>query len=562
MTTDDDHAPEPLEELPTPRVRPARQFSFIWLVPIVASVIAAVLAVKAIIETGPAVTIEFASAEGLEAGKTRIRYKDIEVGKVGSIQLEKGLTRVTVKARMVPEVAPYLTATTRFWVVRARVAAGEISGLGTLFSGAYIAMEPGRKGPEVRQFKGLAEPPLVTLDMPGRYFNLRAAKLGSLDVGAPVYYRQIKVGQVVNYHMKADGSAVEVQIFIEAPNDQRVNRNTRFWNASGVNVDVSASGVRINTESLVTLLEGGIAFETPANLVQGGPVDEKRHVFTLYPSHEQINEPVYAEKVYFISYFDETVRGLAVGAPVEFRGIKIGEVADIRLEFNPEEASFRIPVLSYIEPERIVMTGRGEASDKDIWAKLVKKGLRAQLRTGVLLTGQLYINLDIHPEAKPEELRIASGYPVLPTVPEPVQEITTSVSQILAKLQKVPIEQIGKDLRQAVANVKHLSGSAELDSAVKGLTQSLDQLHRFTLKMNTDLAPRMQTLLDQTDKAMAAGQRALTAAEKMLNSESPLSYECRQALQEVEKAARSVNALAQLLEQNPQALIYGKPKQP
>jgi paraquat-inducible protein B len=266
--------------------------------------------------------------------------------------------------------------------------------------------------------------------------------------------------------------------------------------------------------------------------------------------------------VYFISYFDETVRGLAVGAPVEFRGIKIGEVADIRLEFNPEEASFRIPVLSYIEPERIVMTGRGEASDKDIWAKLVKKGLRAQLRTGVLLTGQLYISLDLHPKAKPAQLRVSAGYPVLPTVPEPVQEITTSVTQILSRLQKVPIEQIGRDLQEAVANVKNLSGSAELTAAVKALNQSLAQLHRFSLKMNTDLAPRMQTLLDQTRKTMTAGQRALTAADKMMNSESPLSYECRQALQEVAKAARSVNALAQLLEQNPQALIYGKAKSP
>ncbi len=562
MTTDDDPTVDPIEDLPTPRVRPAWRFSAIWIVPIVASVIGLGLAVKAILETGPAITIEFASAEGLEAGKTRIKYKDVDVGKVSTIQLEKGLTHVRVRARMVPEVAPYLTQTTRFWVVRARVAAGEISGLGTLFSGAYIAMEPGRQGPEKRQFKGLSSPPVVTLDMPGHYFNLRAVKLGSLDVGSPVYYRQIKVGQVVKYGMMPDGSAVEVQIFIEAPNDQRVNRNTRFWNASGVNVNVSASGVRINTESLATLLEGGIAFETPANLVPGGPVDAKRHVFTLYPSHEQINEPAYAKKVYFISYFDETVRGLAVGAPVEFRGIKIGEVADIRLEFNPEQASFRIPVLSYIEPGRIVMAGRGEASSRDIWAKLVKKGLRAQLRTGVLLTGQLYISLDLHPKAKPAQLHVSAGYPVLPTVPEPVQEITTSVTQILSRLQKVPIEQIGRDLQEAVANVKNLSGSAELTAAVKALNQSLAQLHRFSLKMNTDLAPRMQTLLDQTRKTMTAGQRALTAADKMMNSESPLSYECRQALQEVAKAARSVNALAQLLEQNPQALIYGKAKSP
>ncbi|MGD9189178.1 MAG: MlaD family protein, partial [Desulfobacteraceae bacterium] len=327
-----------------PDLRPRRRVSLIWLVPIVAAMIGIVLAVKVISEKGPTITIDFASAEGLQAGKTKIKYKDVEVGRLASIQLVEDLSRVKITAGMVPEIAPYLTEDTRFWIVRARVTAGEVTGLGTLFSGVYIAMDPGKKGESQRQFVGLEKPPVVKMDSAGSYFNLRAEKLGSLNPGSPVYYRQIKVGQVVSFQLKEGGAAIDIRVFISAPHDESVNQNTRFWNASGLDFTMGTSGVRIKTESILTLLEGGIAFETPANKVDGGPVDSDRHVFILYDNYDQIDEPVYTRRVYFVAYFDETVRGLNIGAPVEFRGIKIGEVVDVNLEFNMRDVTFRIPV--------------------------------------------------------------------------------------------------------------------------------------------------------------------------------------------------------------------------
>lgn len=557
---------EPMErgDIPRPLVKRSGSFSLIWLVPMIAALIGIGLAVKAIVGKGPTITIDFASAEGLEAGKTRIKYKDVEVGRVETIQLEDKLSHVKVTASMVPEIKAYLTGNTRFWIVRARVGAGEVSGLSTLFSGAYIAMDPGTGEQESRHFTGLETPPVVTMDTPGSYFKLRADQLGSLDIGAPVYFRQIKVGQVVQYEMQADGQAVDIKVFIRSPHDERVNQNTRFWNASGMDVAVDSSGMRIHTESILTLLEGGIAFATPANIEPGGPVDAQRHVFTLYPGFDQINEPAYARKFLFLAYFDGTVRGLSQGAPVEFRGIKVGEVIDLKLQFNSVDATFRVPVLCAIEPDRIEVKGAngdhdaGKSAELDMMARLVRKGLRAQLRTGVLLTGQLFVNLDIYPEAPPVEMAYAGEYPVLPTVPEPVQEITAGLTRLLERLEKLPIEQIGKDLGATVHHTRQLMGSRDLAQAVVKLNQSLDQLERFAQGLNTQLAPQVADVLEQSRKAVASGQRALSAAEKVLNADAPVSYELSQTLKELAKAARAVSALADLLDRNPQALIYGK----
>ncbi len=551
-------------DIPDPLVKRSGSISLIWLVPLIAALIGIGLAVKAIVEKGPTITIDFASAEGLEAGKTRIKYKDVEVGRVETIQLDDKLSHVKVTASMVPEIKAYLTGTTRFWIVRARVGAGEVSGLGTLFSGVFIGMDPGAGGDETRHFTGLETPPVVTMDTPGSYFRLRAEQLGSLDIGAPVYFRQIKVGQVVQYEMQADGLAVEIKVFIRSPHDERVNQNTRFWNASGMDVAVDSSGVRIHTESILTLLEGGIAFATPANIEPGGPVDARRHVFTLYPGFDQIKEPADARKVLFLAYFDGTVRGLSQGAPVEFRGIRIGEVIDLKLQFNSDDATFRIPVLCAVEPNRIEVKGAdgghdpGKTSEPDMVARLVRKGLRAQLRTGVLLTGQLFVNLDIYPEAPPVEMAYAGEYPVLPTVPEPVQEITAGLTRLLERLEKLPIEQIGKDLGATVHHARQLMGSRDLAQAVVKLNQSLDQLERFAQGLNAQLAPQVADVLEQSRRAVASGQRTLSAAEKVFSADAPVGYELSQTLKELTKAARAVSALADLLERNPQALIYGK----
>ena len=529
---------------PTPEaiIQTKKKFSFsiVWLVPVVAVLIGGWLVYKALSEKGPTVTITFATAEGLEAGKTKIKYKDVDVGQVEDISIAKDLSHVILTAELNKGATPYLTESTRFWVVRARVAAGGVSGLGTIFSGAYIGVDPGKPGKPARSFQGLEIPPVITTGLAGRDFTLKAETLGSLDIGSPVYYRQIKVGQVVAYELDKDGKAVDIKIFIHAPHDQEVRQNTRFWNASGLDVTLDASGIKVNTESFVTLMVGGIAFDTPPNLEPGGPAPEGE-IFRLYDSREKIFEQQYKDRKPWLLYFDGSVRGLTVGAPVELQGIKIGEVTDITLEFDQKRMAFRIPVLIGVEPERIkFMGGKTEPSlaerrrGMDI---LVEKGLRAQLKTGSLLTGQLLVSMDMYPDAPPAKINWEGKYPEFPTIPTPIEEITKSVTRIVEKFDKLPLEQIGNDLRDTMA---HLNKTTEdLRTMVKNLDESV--------------VPAASASLDQT-------QKTLIKLDRLLNAESPTGHELKRALGELAEAARNISILADYLERHPDSLLFGKEK--
>jgi paraquat-inducible protein B len=524
------------QDVPEAVVQTRKHFSIVWVIPLVALLIGGWLAYKAISEKGPTITITFETAEGLEAGKTKIKYKDVEVGQVESIDISEDLSHVIVTAELGKGAEKHLTENTRFWVVRARVAAGEVSGLGTIFSGAYIGIDPGKPGKRARSFEGLEIPPVITTDLPGRHFMLRAARLSSLDIGSPVYYRQIKVGQVVAYELEKDGKAVDVKVFIHAPHHEVVHKNTRFWNAGGLDVVVDADGIRVNTESFVTIMIGGIAFDTPVNLESGAQAEEGDK-FHLYESREQIFEKTYARKRHWLLHFDGSVRGLSVGAPVDFKGIRIGEVTDIKLEFDWDKLAFRIPVLLELEPDRITWIGKQTLDRRKGMDILVEQGLRARLKMGSLLTGQLYIDLDMHPEAPPAKIVWNERYPELPTIPTPMEEITRSVTQIVEKLEKLPLEEIGNDLRDTMA---HLSKATE---DVQKLVQNLD----------ANVAPAASATLEQAEKTMIK-------VDRLLNADSPTGHELKRALGELAEAARNSSILTDYLESHPYSLVFGKEK--
>ena len=559
-----------------------RQISIVWFVPLVALLIGGWLVYKTLSEKGPTVTISFKTAEGLEARKTKIKYKDVDLGQVTGIRITPDLSRVLVTAELVKEAEEFLSANTRFWVVRARVAAGQVSGLGTLFSGAYIGLDPGKPGLPGVQFVGLETPPVVTTDLPGRHFKLHASRLGSLDIGAPIYFRQIKVGQVVGYKLQEDGEAVAVKIFINDPIDQQVYKNTRFWNASGLDFAVDANGIRVNTESLVTILIGGIAFETPANLEPGAPAEDGDN-FKLYESRERIFDKTYSQKSRWLLYFEGSVRGLTVGSPVEFRGIPVGQVLDINMEFDAKKKVFLIPVLIEIEQERIKVIGEVDDTDqKKQNDYLVEQGMRAQLKTGSLITGQLYVDLDFHPEAEPAHINWEGRYPQIPTVPTSMEEITTSLTHLLKKLEKLPIEQIGNDLRDTVQGAKRLVNSAELQEAITALNRTLNQAQQFTTTLTKVITPELRsavanlnttlkhtkklaqnfdrTVVPELNNSLIEAQSTLNAIKGSVSKDSQLYYELMRVLKELTGAARSIRLMADYLERNPDALIYGKGK--
>jgi paraquat-inducible protein B len=540
------------EDIPEAVVQTRRQISIVWLVPVVAILIGGWLAYKAISEKGPTITITFSTAEGLEAGKTKIKYKDVEVGQVEAIKLSKDLTHVEVTAELVKGAEDYLMENTRFWVVRARVAAGEVSGLGTLFSGAYIGMDPGKSGKPTRHFKGLEIPPVVTTGLPGQHFVLKANRLGSLDIGSPIYFRQIKVGQVVGYHLEKGGQMVRLRGFVNAPHHELVRKNTKFWNAGGLDVTLDASGIRIRTESFVTLMLGGIAFDIPANAEPGAPAHEN-DVFILYESHEDIYEKAAAELNHFILQFEGSVRGLAVEAPVEFRGIKIGEVTEIKAIFDQETLTPLIVVYIKTDPGVWQVVGETTLGENDEMEMLVAKGLRAQLKTGSLLTGQLFVDLDFHPDAPPADVKYDGKYPELPTVPAPLEMITASLNQLLNKIEKLPIEEIGSSLKKTVQGAERLVNSAELKQAVGELNETLKNTRMLVKNLNSTVAPELNTTLQQ-------GQKTLADIGSMVNPDTALYRELQRAIKELADAAKSIRVMAEYLERHPDALIYGKGK--
>lgn len=521
-------------------VRPRHGFSIIWVVPLVALAIGGWLAFTTLRDKGPTITITFLSAEGLEAGKTSIKHKDVSIGRVKSIRLSDDLSKVVVTAELVKGSEKFLNDNTRFWVVRARVSGGTVSGLNTVLYGAYIGADPRLDGKPTTSFTGLEVPPVVTTGQPGSHFWLRAEKLGSVDLGAPVYYRQIQVGQVVSYNFSADGQGVDIRVFIEAPYHNNVKSNTRFWNASGVDVSLGASGLSMRTESLVAIVAGGIAFENPHELTKGEPAQPDSR-FRLYPDHGSTLEKVYGERTHWLLIFDESVRGLEIGAPVEMYGIKVGEVVSRELEYNRQSGALRVPVVVAIEPERIqgfsefVDPHQGNRQEAFVRMMVGQQGLDAKLRTVNLLTGQLLVELNVHPGQRNRVISQYKGYSVLPTTRGNLVQAQENLSSILAKLDKVPFEKISSELLVTL----HDAGVTFRQTGA-----TVERINRETIP--------------QLEKTLTAMEAALIELQGTMGKDSALNYQARKALEELNLTLRALRNLSTTLEQQPQSLLFGK----
>ena len=527
----EDHI-SPHEETP-PRaiVSERRGVSLIWIVPIVALLVGAGLVFTALMKRGPKVTITFKSADGLQAKKTKVKYKDITIGKVKSVKLSQDFSRVRVTVSLAKMAEQFLSDNTRFWIVRPRLRGMTISGLDTLLSGAYIAVDPGERGAEQLEFVGLDAPPSIIGDTRGKLFTLKSEALGSLDYGSPVYYRDISVGEVVGYRLREDGKGVDIEIFVNSPYDTYVKEASRFWSVSGVEVDMDADGVHLYSESLVSILLGGVAFIDPPYMDQT-PSAKAGDLFTLYKTRKVALTEHFAKKEYYVLKFAHTVRGLSVGAPVEFKGFVIGEVVDIGIEFHLESQQVLVPVRIEIEAERLARmapTLKGVDSSK-ILHQLVEKGLRAEVLTSNLLTGQLYVALDFFDQAKPITLGLTEGgFPQIPTLPTPIEEFTKNIFAILDQVQKIPIEEIGRQTLAAIKSIKASGDQLRRVAGSRDLHAALKKIHEITKNANA---------------LVAQDSRAVVEVQRMLR--------------DLRDAAKSIRILADQLERNPESLIRGK----
>jgi paraquat-inducible protein B len=543
--TDTPDTPGP-EEIPDAVVAESRGFSLIWLIPVIAAVIGAWLAYTTITEQGPEITITFKTAEGLEAGKTKIKYRDVEVGLVEHVKISEDRTHIVLTASVEKDAANYLRDGTRFWVIKPRLDAGGISGLGTLVSGAYIEIEPG-EGAAKRDFKGLEKPPVIRVDEPGGKYVLVTDTLGSLSARTPVYYRGIRVGELLGHELAKDKRSLRVHAFVKAPFHELVRENSRFWNVSGIEVKAGADGMTIKTQSLQALLAGGVAFEslTPDT---ASPQAKNGATFQLFENKSDISESQITEKVPYLVHFDASVRGLSVGAPVEFRGIKIGSVRDIALKIELKTLQAGVDVIIDIEPQRIPMNAAQRGARPPPYVAmnaLVKRGARAQLETGSLLTGQKLISLDFHPDRPQKELIKGGTYPEIPTIPSTVDQITDAATRILAKLEKLPLDVLVADLRGMIRSTNDTVKEAKkLVSGVRGESGEL-------LKSITALAIAAKSMVGRAEKALAS-------VDNLAGDKSEVRQQLATMLQELTDASRSIRQLADYLERHPEALIKGK----
>jgi paraquat-inducible protein B len=509
-----------------------RGISVVWLLPIVAALISAWLVYTSFQSEGPVIEVTFERAAGIEPGKTAVKYRDLNVGEVTELRFSDDLKNVVVTIQLVVGAEGYLTESTRFWVVRPRIGKSGVSGIGTLLSGAYVGMDPGNGGDSERKFVGLEEPPGITSDAPGRLYQLTAKNLGSLSAGSPVSYRGIAVGRVFRYRLADDSNHVEIDIFVDAPYDSQVRANTRFWNASGIEVDMTAEGINVDINSVASLLSGGVAFETPPGAVDSDLAPEGA-MFALHQKQAPIREEMATITVPYRMYFDRSVRGLTVGAPVEFRGIRVGTVTEVALNIDVSSRDIRIPVTFELEPDRIpprqgrlsdsASTAERQTAATELIGNLVEKGLRARLKTGSLVTGKLFVDLDFYASAEPATVIMEGNIAVLPTVSGTLSDITVQINDLLSRLESVPLEEIGGNLARFTGGVERVVNDEAFQQTV----------------------PRLNDVIAK--------------AELLLTSLTETSDQVRgELLEEVKATNRTLRVLLDYLQQHPEALLKGK----
>jgi len=524
------------EAVPEPRKRISLQL--VWLIPIVAAIIGGTLVVKTYLRKGPTITISFKTGEGLEAGKTKVKYKDVEVGLVKDVTIAKDITHVIATVELKKEVTPYLVEDTKFWVVRPRISGGGITGLGTRMGGSYIGVDVGRSKQPQRAFTGLEAAPVVAMDVPGTRFQLHSVDLGSLDIGSPVYFRRIQVGQVVSYELDKDGKGVTFKVFVAAPYDKYVRANTRFWNASGVDLTMDANGLKLDTQSLMSILIGGIAFQT---LDESGeaPPSSANTAFTLFATRDEAMKNRDTISQSFVMIFKETVRGLSPGAPVDFRGLTVGEVSGIHVAHDARTKEVNMLVEMRIYPERLRSRVVGAVPDpkeyRAVLNEMVAHGLRAQLTSGNLLTGQLIVALDFFPNAPKAKVNWVTNPPQFPTTPGSLVELQATLMQIAKKLEKLPLDETVADVRKAL----------------QSLDVTLKDADKLVQRMNAEVVPEVRMTMEEARKTLGAAKQTLSA-------DAPLQQDLRETLRALARTAQSLRVMTDYLERHPESLIRGK----
>jgi len=530
----------------TAKVEKIKRWSPVWIVPIVTALIGAWILFYHYSHQGPEVTLITTTAEGIEGGKTTIKSRNVDVGKVESVTLSENLQQVIIKARLNTGMEKMLRDDSVFWVVKPQIGREGISGLGTLLSGAYIQLQPGNKGGEKSEYKLDDSPPLASPDAKGIRVVLESERSGQLSPGDPVLFRGFQVGTVETSHFDPKARNIKYQLFIRAPYDTLVSDNVRFWKDSGVNFDMSAAGMRVEMGSLTTLFSGGVSFDIPNGWTQGQEAKNGDN-YQLFDDQKSIQESLYTRHMDYVMFFSDSIRGLQPGAPVEFRGIRLGTVSEVPFPINALKQQiandYRIPVLIRIEPDRFAQLLGSDFNIADHIRDGIAQGLRASMKSANLLTGSMYVDLDFYPNEKSWKgpLEVA-GHKLLPTVSGGFAQIQQKLMTTLDKINNLPIEPM---LREATSTL------AESQRTMKSTQKTIESLNAIVSSKEIKALPQdMQQTLIQLNRSLKGFQPGSPAYGNLVGD-----------MQSLDKTLRELQPVLKTLNQKSNALIFAAPGQ-
>ncbi|HYZ22026.1 MAG TPA: MlaD family protein [Rhodopila sp.] len=543
-----------------------RRISWIWAIPVVTLIIGGWLAWSTLSQRGPLITITFQTAEGLQANQSHVRHKDVDMGVVTKVQLAPDRKGVEVTVRMSREAEPLLTEGARFWVVRPRFFAGSLEGLQTLFSGSYIDLlpAPGGGGEPKREFVGLENPPVLQSDVPGRTFLLKAQRIGSLNLGSPIMFRDLDVGEVLGWDIGEMAREITVHVFVRAPFDKYVHNDSRFWNASGMRVALTGTGLQLQVESLRSVLLGGIAFDTPDGSTETAESEADR-TFVLYVDQEAADSAAYTRSIPFVANFTGSVSGLTTGAPVTLHGLKIGTVTGASLEYDQAIDNVVAPVHFTLEPQRVSLLDLPKGGDLDArLADLVRRGLRVKLESANFLTGQKQLALDLYKDAGTEVLGKSGDDYVIPVLGGSAEDVASAATNLVNRLNDIPFATIGQNLSQLLVNTNALMGDKRLSDSLAELQATLAGTQTLVANLNHGLTPmtnRMPAIASDLEESVRHLNRLTTSFESGYGGDSRFNRDLSRMMGQLSDAARSIRVLADLLSRHPEALIRGRTDQ-
>jgi paraquat-inducible protein B len=556
-------------ELLTPAraaTRRSRHVPVIWTIPLLAIAIGGWLAWDTLSKRGPTITISFVSAEGLQAGQSQLKFKDIVLGTVQSLTLTPDHTHVLVKIATTRQAEPLLTEQTIFWVVKPRLFAGNVSGLDTLVSGSYVGMLPAQtEGKRQLEFTGREDPPVLEANVPGTTFLLKASRIGSISLGSPVYYRDIAVGEVLGWDIGDMAASVTIRAFVREPFDKYVRDDSRFWNASGVSVKLGAGGVELQLESLRAILLGGIAFDTPTEEVRTASSSVAGHEFPLFQDRDTARAASYSRKIPVVSYFAGSVRGLEAGSEVTMHGLVVGHVTSVQLVYDAAKDAIVAPVHFEVEPERILGVGARSVFKTPAEAAnaVVKRGMRASLQSASLITGQQMVALDFVHDAPPAEVTMDGPDFVLPTTEGGgFAGLQASASALLDKVNTIPFKQIGDNLDGILRSTNNVASGPEIKKALTDLSSTISDVKDLVAQLDSGMSPALQQLpgiASGLQKTMTSVNKLSLSLENGYGNNTQFNRDLERLLVQVNDALRSIRSLADLLARHPEALIKGRP---